>query len=135
MISAATYDVLFKASPSHAKGAKGSFWLTDMDVNNGGDESTTFKIWWLPRDTDNSAPTQSEEFTLKAGEVRRFLDVVNTVFAIEKGYGAVAVTSDSGELFICIEEKRHSPARTSLQLAAADDRDRAGAYGGRRRMG
>jgi len=92
-------EIYFVPSASHAGGAEGSFWLTDMDVNNAGDETATYKLAWLPRKQDNSSPTLSEEFTIGPGEAVRFEDVVDTIFNTT-GNGALAVVSDSRDLFL-----------------------------------
>jgi PKD repeat protein len=93
-------NVYFVPSASHAGGAEGSFWVTDLEVNNGGDADATYKLAWLPRKADNSAPVKSASFTLGPGEAERIEDVVLSVFDIADGYGALAVVSDSGDLFI-----------------------------------
>jgi len=93
-------NVYFVPSASHAAGAAGSFWVTDMDVNNAGDDTATYKLAWLARKADNSNPAKSEEFTLEPGEAVRFDDVVLSVFDIVDGFGALAVVSDSRDLFI-----------------------------------
>jgi hypothetical protein len=93
-------NVYFVPSASHAAGAEGSFWVTDMDVNNAGDDTATYKLAWLPRKADNSNPAKSEEFTIEPGEAVRFEDVVLSVFDIVDGFGALAVVSDSRDLFI-----------------------------------
>ena len=90
----------FVPSASHAAGAEGSFWVTDVDVNNSGDDTATFRFAWLPRKADNSDPAKSEEFTLEPGESVRFEDVVLSIFDIDDGYGALAVAADSSDLFI-----------------------------------
>ena len=87
-------------SASRTTGANDSFWSTDLEVNNGGTETATFKLVWLPADTDNSLATQSTAFTLVAGEVARFEDVISSVFGIDKGNGALAVISDRDYLFV-----------------------------------
>ncbi|MBD3854312.1 MAG: PKD domain-containing protein, partial [Acidobacteria bacterium] len=93
-------EIYFVPSASHAGGAEGSFWVTDMDVNNAGDDIATYKLAWLPRKADNSNPAKSEEFTLEPGEAVRIEDVVLSVFDIVDGFGALAVVSDSRDLFI-----------------------------------
>jgi len=90
----------FVPSASHSAGAMGSFWVTDVEVNNGGDDTATYKFSWLPRKADNSSPTMSEEFTLEPGEAVRFEDVVLSVFDVDDASGALAVVSDSNDLFI-----------------------------------
>ena len=74
--------------------------MTDLEVNNGGGEDATYKLAWLPRKADNSNPAKSGEFTLGPGEAERIDDVVLSVFAIDNGYGALAVVSDSRDLFV-----------------------------------
>jgi PKD repeat protein len=90
----------FVPSASHAAGAQGSFWLTDVDINNAGDDWATYKLVWLPRNTDNSSPTYSEPYELYPGAVHRVEDVINSIFGINKGYGALGVVADSEDLFI-----------------------------------
>lgn len=93
-------EIYFVPSASHSAGAMGSFWVTDMDVNNAGNDTANYKLAWLPRRADNSSPTLSEEFTLEPGEAVRFEDVVLSVFDIDDASGALAVVSDSDDLFI-----------------------------------
>jgi PKD repeat protein len=93
-------ETYFVPSASHAGGAAGSFWVTDMEVNNAGDDTATYELVWLPRKTDNSSATYSEPYTLDPGEAVRFKDVVLSVFDIDDGYGALGVVADSADLFI-----------------------------------
>jgi hypothetical protein len=89
----------FVPSASHASGAEGSFWVTDLEVNNGGSTIATYQLAWLPRKQDNSSPTMSEEFILSPGESVRIEDVVLTIFDTT-GNGALAVVSDGDNLLI-----------------------------------
>ena len=50
-----------------ASGAEGSFYQTDVDVNNADSVPVEFQFHWLPRGEDNSEPTASETFSLGAG--------------------------------------------------------------------
>jgi hypothetical protein len=70
-----------------------------MDVNNAGADTADYKLAWLPRKADNSSPTLSEAFTIEPGEEVRFEDVVLSVFDIDDGFGALAIVSDSSDLF------------------------------------
>ena len=92
--------IYFVPSAAHSRGAAGSFWVTDMDVNNAGYETAIYRVVWLPRDTDNSSPTRSSSFILEPGEVERFEDVLNSVFELDKAFGAVAIISDSDDMMI-----------------------------------
>ena len=89
----------FVPSASHASGAEGSFWVTDLEVNNGGTTTATYQLAWLPRKADNSLPIMSEVFTLDPGKAERIEDVVLSIFNVT-GNGALAVVSDSADLFL-----------------------------------
>ena len=106
--STATHDVVvmgdepdldwhyYVAAAAFAAGAEGAFFVTDVDVNNAGMEAMSYKFVWLPRNTDNAAPTMSELFTLGAGMSARYSNVLSEVFGAEAGaLGSVAVFADS----------------------------------------
>jgi PKD repeat protein len=76
----------------------GSFFVTTLDVLNGGTSTASFRLLWLPRDVDNSDPEESALFMLEPGEVRRFENVLEEAFAEEEAVGAVVVVSDSEDL-------------------------------------
>lgn len=81
-----------------AEGAEGSFWVTDLEVNNPGTDEMTYRLWWLPRGEDSFRPAVSQTFTLAPGESRRHDDVVGEVFGLdaEDGpFGAVAIASEA----------------------------------------
>ncbi len=80
-----------------ASGDAGSFWVTDLDVNNPGTSTMTYSLWWLPRGGDNFEPMVSAAFMLNPGQSRRHEDVVGQVFGLDPAdapFGAVAVASD-----------------------------------------
>ena len=82
-----------------AAGAAGSFFQTDVDINNAGDAMATYQFLWLPRGENNSDPTTSADFTLAAGASVRYENVLAEVFAAEPDVaGALAITSDSADL-------------------------------------
>ncbi|MEX1309671.1 MAG: PKD domain-containing protein [Candidatus Sulfomarinibacteraceae bacterium] len=77
-------------------GAEGSFFQTDVDLNNGGAEMVTYQFLWLPRGANNSEPATSDSFTLAAGASVRYENVLAEVFGAEPDVaGALAITSDS----------------------------------------
>lgn len=80
------------------RGVGGASYETDLEVHNHGSTPAVFFLMWLPRDTDNSVPTESEMFTLAPGTSRRFANVLGTVFGLEEVAGALLVASDSGDL-------------------------------------
>jgi len=80
-----------------APGDAGSFWVTDLEVNNPNNETMTYELWWLPRGEDNSEPMRSELFTLNAEESRRHRNVLGEVFGLDPDdapFGALAIASD-----------------------------------------
>ena len=84
-----------------AAGAAGSFFQTDVDINNSGSTATSYAFLWLPRGANNSDPTQSDAFTLAAGASIRYENVLSEVFGAEPNVsGALAVLSNSADLKI-----------------------------------
>jgi hypothetical protein len=91
----------FIPAAARAAGALGSFYKTDVDIQNGDNGTAQYKFLWLPRDTDNSSPLPSDEYSLGAGVAVRYSDVLGDVFGVEDGtdaLGALAVISNSSEL-------------------------------------
>jgi len=91
----------FVPAAALAAGAEGSFFQTDVDINNAGSAMATYQFLWLPRGADNSTPVTSDSFTLAAGAGIRYENVLSEVFGAEPDVaGALAVTSDSAFLGI-----------------------------------
>lgn len=90
-------NLSFIPAAGFAPGDAGSFWITDLDVNNPNTEGMTYELWWLPRGEDNSEPMRSELFTLDADESRRHRNVLGEVFDLDPNdapFGALAIASD-----------------------------------------
>jgi PKD repeat protein len=84
-----------------AAGAEGSFFQTDVDINNAGTAMATYDFMWLPRGANNSTPTVSESFTLAAGASVRYENVLAEIFGLEPDVaGALAISADSAFLGI-----------------------------------
>ena len=82
-----------------AAGAEGSFFQTDVDVNNAGTGMATYNFMWLPRGENNSDATISESFNLAAGASVRYENVLAEVFGFEPGVaGALAISADTASL-------------------------------------
>ena len=82
-----------------AAGAEGSFFQTDVDLNNAGAGMVTYNFMWLPRGENNSAPVTSASFNLAAGASVRYENVLAEVFSFEPGVaGALAISADSASL-------------------------------------
>ena len=92
------HHLIFVPAAGLAHGDAGSFWVTDLDVNNPSDsEPMTYELWWLPRGEDNFEPVTSEPFNLGAGRSIRHENVLGEVFGLDPGdapFGAIAVASD-----------------------------------------
>jgi PKD repeat protein len=93
-------ELYLVAAAANAAGAAGSFFVTDLEVNNAGTEAMSYQLWWLPRDADNSIPAESEVFTLAAGASVRYENVLGEVFAAVDAVGALAVATDSADAVV-----------------------------------
>jgi hypothetical protein len=88
----------FVPAAARNRGAKGSFFVTDLDVLNPNPAAATCTMMWLPRNTDNSSPRTSDDFTVESGEVMRFEDVLGSVFGFDDespASGALGLECDS----------------------------------------
>jgi len=89
----------FIPAAAAAAGLEGSFFQTDVDINNGGAAMATYQFLWLPRGADNSTPVTSDSFTLAAGAGIRYENVLSEVFGLEPDVaGALAISADSAFL-------------------------------------
>jgi hypothetical protein len=73
-------------------GQEGSFFRTDLDLNNVGSSYRSYELLWLPRGADNSDPVSSDTFLLAPGAGVRYANVLDEVFGLEPDQaGALAV--------------------------------------------
>jgi len=86
---------VFIPAVAQAAGVGGSFFVTTVDVHNRGSSTAVFNVEWLPRNTDNSTPTMSNDFALEPGETRRFGEFLDEVFGLSDVVGAASVVSSS----------------------------------------
>ncbi len=94
-------NLYYIPAAAKAEGNQGSFFVSDLTVNNAGTTMATYAFLWLPRGTDNSTPAQSTTSTLAAGEAVVIADVLGTAFGVDDGaVGALAVASDSDDLLL-----------------------------------
>jgi hypothetical protein len=97
-----------------AAGAEGSFFQTDVEVNNADDRTAGYRFMWLPRGEDNSDPLTSEEFTLAAGMSVRYENVLAEVFGLEAdALGALGVETDSPHLLLMSRTYNLSDAKVA----------------------
>jgi hypothetical protein len=91
----------FVPAAALAGGAQGSFFETDLDLNNSGDTMSTYSLLWLPRGEDNSTPTASGTFTLDAGASVRYENALSGIFGLEpNAVGALALSTDGGNVLV-----------------------------------
>ena len=89
----------FIPAAAFASGAQGSFYQTDVDLNNAGSQPVEYTFMWLPRGENNSDPVTSETFTLGAGMSVRYSNVLAEVFGLEpNALGAFSMLSSSPDL-------------------------------------
>jgi hypothetical protein len=75
-------DTTYIPAAALASGLEGSFFQTDVDLNNVGSTDLTYELWWLPRSADNSEPVRSEAFSLAPGAGVRYSNVLDEVFGL-----------------------------------------------------
>jgi hypothetical protein len=92
-------DVSFIPAAALAAGLEGSFFQTDVDLNNVGSTDLSYELLWLPRGADNSEPVSSETFSLAPGAGVRYADVLDEVFGLEPDVvGALAIEASRAGL-------------------------------------
>ncbi len=87
---------LFVPAAARGAGAGGSVWMTDLYLFNPGATSVTADLYWLARNTDNSAASP-ERFTLGPGETVVLDDVILETFGLESAGGAFRIVA-TGDL-------------------------------------
>jgi hypothetical protein len=91
--------MVFIPAAALTAGAEGSFFATDLDINNAGSSELTYQLIWLPRDADNSDPVRSGVSTLAAATSVRYSNVLREVFDLEPDQvGAVAIEASAPDL-------------------------------------
>ena len=63
-------DMTFIPAAALAAGLEGSFFQTDVDLNNVGSTDITYELLWLPRGADNSDPVSQRDVLARAGSRR-----------------------------------------------------------------
>ena len=72
----------FLPAAALAAGAQGAFFVTEVEINNGGTEEAEVVFHWLPRGEDNSEPLASDPIVLAAGQSRRWEDALTELFGL-----------------------------------------------------
>jgi len=93
-----TYTWFILAAASGA-GAAGSFYRTEVEINNASDDPADYRFAWFPRDRDNSEWIRSGRFQIEPGKTARYIDVLSEVFGLgPNSFGALAVEATSEDL-------------------------------------
>ena len=123
---------------AYAAGAEGSFYETDLDLNNADERDVEYRMIWLPRGANNSEPEQSVLFTLGTGKSVRYSNVLATVFGLEPdAFGALRIDASSQDLhaLVRIANTPQEPDAGSFgQAMASIRRSDCTAMGERRRL-
>jgi pimeloyl-ACP methyl ester carboxylesterase len=92
-------EFFFAGAVANTAGAKDSFWVTDVIINNSGTSLVSYVFFWLPRGEDNSEPATSGMFTLSAGRSVVYSDVLSSVFGLGDGaVGSILMAANSSDL-------------------------------------
>jgi hypothetical protein len=92
-------DTTFIPAAALAAGLEGSFFRTDIDLNNVGSTDLTYELLWLPRGTDNTDAVHSDTFSLAPGAGVRYANVLDEVFGLDPDQvGALAIEASGSEL-------------------------------------
>ena len=80
-------------------GLEGSFFTSDLELNNVGSTDLSYRLLWLPRGEDNSVSLHSDTFTLAAGAGVRYANVLGEVFGLEPDQaGGLAIEASEAGL-------------------------------------
>ncbi len=82
-------------------GLEGSFFTTDVELDNVGTEDLSYELLWLPRGEDNSIPVRSGTYTIGRGSSVRHPNVLGEVFGLESdAVGALKVEASGPDLLV-----------------------------------
>lgn len=96
-------------SAAHLPGALGTFWRTDLFIENPYTyQSLSVKVWFLPELTNNSN-AQPRVFNIPAGGQLVLEDVVATQFGAT-GKGALLVSTNNSEAFVHVAARTYTGA-------------------------
>lgn len=73
-----------------AYGAYGSRWVTDLKINNSSNSSSTFRIFYLPTQSNN-ATALSTDFILQASQTLSIPNILKILFGLSEGVGCILV--------------------------------------------
>ena len=87
-------NLLVIPAVAFASSTGGSFYRTDVDLSNSGDQPVAYELFWLPRGDTNSEPLRSGLFTLGPGRGARYTNVLADVFGLgPDSFGALLISA------------------------------------------
>ena len=103
-------DTTFIPAAALAAGLEGSFFQTDVDLNNVGSTDLTYELLWLPRGADNTDPMRSDLFSLAPGAGVRYANVLAEVFGLEPDQVGALVVEASGTELLAMSRTYNLPS-------------------------
>jgi photosystem II stability/assembly factor-like uncharacterized protein len=82
---------------ARASGLGGAFYTTDVTVANTGKADAAYSLRFASHDSDGRQGP-AKQYLLGAGKTVTFVDVLNSVFALESDYGAIHLLSGNRDL-------------------------------------
>jgi len=100
---------------AHSPGVNETFFETDLLLGNPGLSSAQVKLYFLPRNTDNSSLSRVIEKTIPAGATVGLPDVLSTEFGESSAAGAILIRSD---LPVIVRSRTYNLANLSTGVAS-----------------
>ena len=95
-------------SSAHRQGQNGAFYTTGLTVTNTGSFDANLTIKFLGNNQDGTTGTE-EPRTVGAGRTVTYPDVLNSLFGVSSGYGAIRINADTNLLKIVSQTSTPPP--------------------------
>ena len=96
-------------SSARVQGKNGAFYTTSLTVTNTGSFDANLTIKFLGNNQDGTTGTE-EPRTVGAGRTVTYPDVLNSLFGVSSGYGAIRINADSNLLKIVSQTSTPPPS-------------------------
>jgi len=95
-------------SSAHLQGVNGAFYTTDLTIANTDVSAATVTLKFLGNNQDGTSGAEQTR-TIPASSEVTYSDVLNTVFGLPGGYGAILVTADSANIKVLSQTSTPPP--------------------------
>src|SRR5450759_386940 len=95
-------------SSAHRQGQNGAFYTTSLTVTNTGSFDANLKIKFLGNNQDGTTGTEMTR-SVGAGRTVTYPDVLNSLFGVSSGYGAIRINADTNLLKIVSQTSTPPP--------------------------